>query len=86
MKKKPSRKSPGRRSGDRDTMRPEYDFSKGVRNKYAARLKPGSQIIVLDPDIAAAFGDAKAVNKALRTLLEVMPIRQTRSSRPSRTA
>jgi len=30
-----------------------------VRNKYAARLKPGSQIVVLDPDVAAAFGDAK---------------------------
>jgi len=52
-----------------------------VRNKYAARLKPGSQIIVLDPDVAAAFGDAKTVNKALRALLEVMPTRPTRSSR-----
>ena len=62
-------------------MRPEYDFSKGVRNKYAARLKPGSQLVVLDPDVAAAFGDAKAVNKALRALLEVAPARRTRSSR-----
>ena len=79
--KKPSRKSTTARSRDRDTMRPEYDFSKGVRGKYAARLKPGSQIIVLDPDVAAAFGDAKSVNKALRMLLEVMPPRPTRSSR-----
>jgi hypothetical protein len=62
-------------------MLPEYDFSKGVRGKYAARLKPGSQIILLDPDVAAAFGDAKSVNKALRMLLEVMPPRRTRSSR-----
>jgi hypothetical protein len=81
MKKKPSRKSTSVRSRDRATMRSEYDFSKGVRNKYAARLKPGSQIIVLDPDVAAAFGDAKTVNKALRALLEVMPTRPTRSSR-----
>jgi hypothetical protein len=81
MKKKPNRKSIRVRSRDRDTMRPEYDFSKGVRNKYAARLKPGSQIIVLDPDVAAAFGDAKSVNKALRMLLEVMPTRRARSSR-----
>ena len=81
MKKKPSHKTTSVRSRDRDTMRSEYDFSKGVRNKYAARLKPGSQIIVLDPDVAAAFGDAKTVNKALRALLEVMPTRPTRSSR-----
>jgi hypothetical protein len=81
MKKKPSRKSTSVRSRDRDTMRPEYDFSKGVRNKYAARLKPGSQIIVLDPDVAAAFGDAKSVNKALRMLLEAMPAPRTRRSR-----
>lgn len=79
--KKPSRKSISSRSRGRDTMRPEYDFSKGVRNNYAARLKPGRQIIVLDPDVAAAFGDAKSVNKALRTLLEVMPPRRPRSSR-----
>jgi hypothetical protein len=81
MKKKASRRSNRGRSRDRDTIRPEYDFSKGVRGKYAARLKPGSQIIVLDPDVAAAFGDAKAVNKALRTLLDVMPAPRRRSSR-----
>ena len=79
MKKKPSPKRA--RSRERDTMRPEYDFSKGVRNKYAARLKPGSQIVVLDPDVAAAFGDAKSVNRALRTLLDVMPKRPARGSR-----
>ena len=79
--KKTSRKSSSSRRRGRDDIRPEYDFSKGVRNKYAARLKPGSQIIILDPDVAAAFGDAKAVNTALRTLLKVMPARRTRSSR-----
>jgi hypothetical protein len=79
MKKKASTKRP--RSRDRDTMRPEYDFSHGVRNKYAARLKPGSQIVVLDPDVAAVFGDAKSVNRALRTLLDVVPARPTRGSR-----
>jgi hypothetical protein len=81
MKKKTNRKSASSRSRDRDTMRPEYDFSKGVRNKYAARFKPGSLLVVLDPDVAAAFGDAKAVNKALRALLEVAPAPRTRSSR-----
>jgi hypothetical protein len=81
MKKKPSRKNPRTTTRDRDIMRPEYDFSKGERGKYAARLKPGSQIVVLDPDVAAAFGDAKTVNRALRTLLDVVPARPPRSSR-----
>ncbi len=81
MKKKASPKRERSRTRDRDTMRPEYDFRKGVRSKYASRLRPGSQIIVLDPDVAAAFGDAKSVNRALRTLLEVVPARTARSSR-----
>jgi hypothetical protein len=81
MKKKPSRKTTRTTTRGRDIMRPEYDFSKGVRGKYAARLKPGSQIVVLDPDVAAAFGDAKAVNRALRTLLGVIPARRPRGSR-----
>jgi hypothetical protein len=79
MKKKTSPKV--RRRPAKATMRPEYDFSKGVRGKYAARLKPGSQVVVLDPDVAAAFGDAKAVNRALRRLIEVVPRRPARRSR-----
>jgi hypothetical protein len=79
MTKKRSSKGAPRR--EKAAMRPEYDFSKGVRGKYAARLKPGSQIVVLDPDVAAAFGDARAVNRALRTLIEIMPARPARSSR-----
>ncbi len=81
MKKKPSRRNTRNTTQKPDTMRPEYDFSKGVRGKYARRLKPGSQIVVLDADVAAAFGDAKAVNRALRTLLEVVPARPHRGSR-----
>jgi hypothetical protein len=78
MKKKPRAKTSRHREPD---MLPEYDFSGGVRGKYASRLKPGSQIIVLDPDVAAAFGDGKAVNRALRTLMEVVPARPSRGSR-----
>jgi hypothetical protein len=77
MKKKPSSKP---RRPTKGTIRREYDFSKGIRGKYASRLKPGSQIVVLDPDVAAAFGTAKAVNRALRTLID-LPRRPTRSSR-----
>jgi len=57
---------------DEDDLRPEYDFSqmKGVRGKYVSRYQEGTNLVLLDPDIAAAFPDAKAVNDALRSLLE----------------
>jgi len=51
-------------------MRPEYDFSGGVRGKYAQRFREGTNVIVLDPDVAAAFKDSAAVNDALRKLLK----------------
>ncbi len=57
-----------------DDLRPEYDFdfSKGERGRYFKRLlKEGSNIAVLEPDIAKAFPDSASVNKALRSLLEV---------------
>jgi hypothetical protein len=79
MKKKPRRRTS--RSATRDAMRPEYDSSRGVRGKYTARLKPGGMLIVLDPDVAEAFGDAKSVNRALRTLLGVVPQRPARTRR-----
>ena len=79
MKKKPSPRA-RRRPATKATMRREYDFSKGVRGKYAARLKPGSQVVVLEPDVAAAFGSAKAVNRALRTLMD-LPARPARGTR-----
>ena len=52
---------------DKD-MREEYDFSGGVRGKYAARVAEGSNVIVLAPDVAEVFSDADAVNEALRLL------------------
>jgi hypothetical protein len=60
-------------SEEEDDLRPEYDFSqmKGrVRGKYVQRYREGTNLVLLDPDIAAAFPDAKAVNDALRLLLE----------------
>ena len=50
-------------------MRPEYDFSSGVRGKYASRLPEGSSVVILDPDVAEVFEDSEAVNRALRTLV-----------------
>jgi hypothetical protein len=57
---------------DDDDLRPEYDFASmkgGVRGKYAARLRKGSNLILLEPEIAAAFPSADAVNEALRGVL-----------------
>ena len=44
--------------GPQPEMRDEYDFGGGVRAKYAARFAEGSNVIVLDPDVAEVFGDA----------------------------
>jgi hypothetical protein len=49
-------------------MLDEYDFSKGVRGKYAKRYHEGTNIIRLDDDVAKIFPDAKSVNEALRAL------------------
>ena len=56
-----------------DDLRPEYDFSKlegHTRGKYVERYRRGTNLVLLDPDVAAAFPDAKAVNDALRLLLQ----------------
>ena len=58
------------KSDSSDDMRPEYDFSRGVRGKYAQRFREGTNVIVLDPDVAAEFKDSAAVNDALRQLLK----------------
>jgi hypothetical protein len=60
-------------SDEEDDLRPEYDFSQmkgGVRGKYVERYRQGTNLVLLDPDVADAFPDAKAVNDALRLLLQ----------------
>jgi hypothetical protein len=52
-------------------MRAEYDFSGGVRGKYADRYCLGVNVILLEPELAAAFPDSKSVNDALRALIEI---------------
>ena len=57
-----------------DELRPEYDLSqlKGkVRGKYVERYRAGTNLVLLEPDVAAAFPDAKTVNEALRLLIKV---------------
>ncbi len=61
-----------------DKLRPEYDvrqLMKGaVRGKYAARYRSGTNLVLLEPDVAAAFPDAKAVNAALRLVMRLSRI------------
>ena len=54
----------------KDTMRPEYDMTGGVRGKYANRFPKDVVMVTLAPDVAAAFPDADSVNEALRVLLK----------------
>lgn len=49
----------------------EYDFSQGVRGKYAKRYAEGTNVVVLAPDVAAMFPDAESVNDALRALVRI---------------
>jgi hypothetical protein len=60
-----------------DDMRPEYDFSKAVRNKYAKRFAEGTNLVLLEPDLAAEFPDSKSVSRALRAYLKSKSKRRT---------
>ena len=71
---------------DRDELRPEYefDYSKSIRGKYHKRLlKEGSNVVVLEPDVARAFGDSSAVNEVLRSLLDLTRSTQRLTKRSS---
>lgn len=59
-------------------MQPEYDFSHGMRGKYARRYAEGTNVVVLEPDVARAFPSAEAVNGSLRALAQI--IRKQRSA------
>lgn len=57
---------------DEDTMRPEYDFSKGVRGVTAKRYREGTNVVVIDPAVRDVFPDSESVNEALRALAPVL--------------
>lgn len=52
-------------------MKKEYDFSKGIRGKYARRFAEGNNVVVLDPDLAERFRGSDVVNRVLRSLVEL---------------
>jgi len=53
-------------------MKDEYDFSNGVRGKYAKRYAEGTNVVLLEPDIAEEFPTSESVNEALRSFLPVI--------------
>lgn len=59
-------------------MLEEYDFSKGVRGKYAKRYAKGTNVVLIDPDVAEFFPDHDTVNDALRSLIRIIKKRQDR--------
>jgi hypothetical protein len=65
---------------DTDEILPEYDFSRARRNKYAGRYAVGSVVVVLEPDVAAAFPSSGEANEALRALAGII---QKRRQRPA---
>jgi hypothetical protein len=56
----------------------EYDFSKGIRGKYAKRYAEGTNLVLIDPDIANFFPDDESINEALRSLINIIKNRQKR--------
>jgi hypothetical protein len=52
-------------------MLPEYDFSKGIRGKYAKRYAAGTNVVLLAPDVAKRFPDSQSVNRALRAFAKI---------------
>lgn len=76
--------SRGSGSKTNDDLWPEYDLSKlrgGVRGKYYHQAKAGTNLVLIEPDLAAAFPDEESVNRALRLLLKAA---NSAASRPRR--
>jgi hypothetical protein len=66
-----------------DDLRPEYDFSQlagGVRGKYVERYRTGTNLVLLDADVAQAFPNEAAVNEALRLLMQIAQRQQSKTA------
>jgi hypothetical protein len=66
-------------------MRPEYDFSNGVRGAHYQAYRAGSNVVFLDPDVAEVFTDSAAVNQALRQLVKLAKAQVSSTRRPNKT-
>ena len=59
----------------------EYDFSDGIRGKYSKRYTKGTNIAIIDPDVAEFFPDHETVNDALRSLIPILKKREKRMAK-----
>jgi hypothetical protein len=78
------KKESAKRRGD--DLRPEYDLTRlkgGVRGKYYEQARAGTNLVLLEPDVARTFPDSTSVNRALRLLQEVATKTSTRARKPS---
>jgi hypothetical protein len=66
----------GNKNNDSE-MQAEYDFSPGIRGRYARRYADGTNVVVLDPDVAKLFPNAEAVNQSLRNLAKTIRRRKS---------
>jgi hypothetical protein len=68
-----------------DDLHPEYDMKSllndGVRGKYAARYNAGTNLVLLEPDVAKAFPNEKAVNEALKLVIKLTKLQETASAK-----
>lgn len=68
-----------------DELRPEYDLHEllkgGVRGKYVSRYRAGTNLVLLDPDVAKAFPDDAAVNEALRLVIRLTEVQRGKKER-----
>jgi hypothetical protein len=69
--------SPSQRNSREDELLPEYDFTGAVRGKYYERYRQGTNVVLLDPDVAAIFRDSAAVNDTLRRLVSLAEAKVT---------
>lgn len=80
--------SPKPKAESDDDMLPEYDFTGAVRGKHYERYREGTNVVLLDPDVAEVFRDSAAVNDALRLLVSVAEAKvsrqRTRATAPER--
>ena len=60
-----------KKEAEQDSMRPEYDFSSGVRGMHHDAYLRGTNVVLLEPDVAEVFRDSTTVNAALRALAQV---------------
>ena len=79
-KTKPIRRNKSPEPND-GAMRAEYDFSKGVRGKHAAQYAAGTNVVVIEPDVAAEFPTAEDVNETLRAVAQLFQCRKRSISR-----